>query len=345
MIFPWQATYWEQLAARLDRLPHALLIQARPGVGAVEFGRYLAQSLLCENRQTGGFACGACQACNWFGQGNHPDFRLVVPEALAPEAAGGEGEDAPAPSKEKKKSEQIRIDQVRELQGFLSVGTHRAGSRVVLLYPAETMNNATQNALLKSLEEPPKDTIFVLVTTRIERLLPTIRSRCQRIDLPVPPAAASLAWLKSKQVANPEAALAAAGGAPLAALEAGESDLLRDGLVRALADTRFDPVSAADIAQKAAPAQAVRWVQRWTYDLLSVRQSGRARYHVGQVAALKALAARCDEQELTRFFRRLTGFARLAEHPLNARLFVEDMLLQYAALLRGERWAAAPGSN
>jgi len=78
-MFSWHKKDWNSLAARLQQLPHALLIQGPPGTGIEAFAFTLAEALMCERRTSQGWACGACQACNWFAQGNHPDFRLVQP--------------------------------------------------------------------------------------------------------------------------------------------------------------------------------------------------------------------------------------------------------------------------
>src|SRR5690349_18829158 len=153
MIYPWQQDAWKELGRYRGQRPHALLLRGREGLGAEALAQTFAQSLLCESPQADGLPCGRCPACNWFAQGNHPDFRLLQPESFAPDAAA-EGEDAP-PAKKEKKSEQIRIDQVRALQDFLGIGTHRGGLRVIVVHPAEAMNENTQNALLKNLEEPP----------------------------------------------------------------------------------------------------------------------------------------------------------------------------------------------
>ena len=328
MIFPWQATHWEQLAARLDRLPHALLIQARPGVGAVEFGRYLAQTLLCENRQTGGFACGACQACNWFSQGNHPDFRRLQPESMAPES-----EDESPSKKEKKKSDQIKIEQIRATEGFLAVGTHRGGARVILIDPADAMNPTAQSALLKNLEEPPPGTVYLLVTSRPQRMLPTIRSRCRAVPMGIPPAEAALAWLRSEGVDDAESALAASAGAPFAALAAAELEPARREFLGKLADPSADPIALAQACDVLEPALVVGWLQRWVYDLLSVRLSGRIRYNAAAKAALERLGPAQDPSALTRLLRKLSEARGLAQHPLNTRLFFEDLLMQYRAAM------------
>src|SRR6266705_5611810 len=209
MIFDWQEQPWKAWTRLRERLPHAILIQSGEGLGEFEFAHACAQSLLCERPQPDQRACRPCHACNWFSLGNHPDFRLVVPESMAPDSR----EEGAEPSK--KRSAQIRIEQARELADFLAVGTHRGGLRVVLIYPAEAMNANTQNALLKNLEEPPPATVFLLVTTQPERLLPTVRSRCMKFTLPLPDPGQVARWLKEQGVE--QAALAGAGGAPLAA--------------------------------------------------------------------------------------------------------------------------------
>ena len=311
------------------RLPHAILIQGMEGQGEFELGLAAAQSLLCEKPFPDGRGCGACLACNWFRQGNHPDFRLLVPESLAPESAIEGAE----PARREKRSEQIRIEQVRELSGFLAVGSHRAGLRVVLIYPAETINTNTQNALLKNLEEPPPATVFLLVTARPEALLPTLRSRCIKLPLPPPDAAKALAWLREQGVSNPEAALAGAGGAPLVALREVETQSDRSRFLEGLREPDFDPIALADAALRVPLPELVGWLQRWGHDLLLARVAGRVRYHPDHEAALAELSRRCEPAKIAAYLRRLAEARALVRHPLNAKLFVEDLLLQYRRLL------------
>jgi DNA polymerase-3 subunit delta' len=297
-------------------------------MGEFEFAQACAQSLLCEKPGPDRRACGSCRACSWFLQGNHPDFRLIVPESMAPESR----EEAVEPAK--KRSEQIRIEQVRELAGFLAVGTHRGGLRVLLVYPAEAMNANTQNALLKNLEEPPPATVFLLVATQPERLLATVRSRCLRLTLPLPEPAQVLRWLREQGVERPETALAAAGGAPLAALKAAETEADRLGFIESLQNPRFDPIALAESVGRIPLWDLVGWLQRWSYDLLLARVAGRVRYNPDQGAVIAATAGRCDAAELAGYLRRLAAARALARHPLNAKLFAEDLLLGYQRLIR-----------
>jgi DNA polymerase-3 subunit delta' len=325
-MFEWQSTAWEKWTRVRARLPHAILIKSGDGWGELEFARSVAQSLLCEKPGPGARACGACQACGWFSLGNHPDFRLMVPESLAAEPA----EEGAEPGK--KRSEQIRIEQVRELADFLAVGTHRAGLRVILVYPAEAMNPNTQNALLKALEEPPPATVFLLVATQPDRLLPTVRSRCLKFALPVPDPAQVLRWLKEQGVEHADSALAAAGGAPLAALKGAQAEGDRLAFIEGLRRPQFDPVALAESVQRLPLWDLVGWLQRWSLDLLLVRATGRARYHVGQEKAIAEIASRCAPAKIAAYLRSLAQAKALAKHPLNAKLFVEDLLLQYQHL-------------
>jgi len=234
----------------------------------------------------------------------------------------------------KKRSEQVRIEQVRELADFLAVGTHRGGLRVILVYPAEAMNANTQNALLKNLEEPPSATVFLLVTTQPERLLATVRSRCLRFTLPFPPSEPVLRWLKEQGLEHPEAMLAGAGGAPLAALKAADTDADRLRFTGSLGSSGFDPIALAETVLRVPLWDLVGWLQRWSCDLLLARVAGRVRYNPNQEGLIVDTARHCDAADIAAYLRRLAQARALARHPLNAKLFVEDLLLGYQRLIR-----------
>lgn len=327
MIYSWIETPLSQLVESRARLPHALLVHGREGVGQFELAMAFAQFLFCEKPAPGGRACGRCSACIWFGQGNHPDFRLLQPESMAADEEGETNADS------KKKSDQIRIEQVRDLQRFLAVGTHRGGLRVVILHPADAMNVSTQNAVLKSLEEPPPETLFLVVTSFPHRLLPTIRSRCQNIAVPIPERDQAARWLEDQGIENPESLLALAGGAPLSAMRLSESEPVRRRLIEQLSAPGFDPVAVTEHCLGAEPGEVVAWLQRWVYDLLSLRLTGRLRYHFADEQGVRAAAARCDPSRAATLLRTLAKARSLAQHPLNPRLFFEDLLIQYHDLI------------
>ncbi|HEX4797872.1 MAG TPA: DNA polymerase III subunit delta' [Burkholderiales bacterium] len=328
-MFIWQDSAWNAWLPIQERLPHAILIRGAEGSGELEFAQGVAQSLLCENPRGDRRGCGVCPACGWFAQGNHPDFRLLVPDSLLPESQ----EEGAEPARKEKRSEQIRIEQVRELADFLAVGTHRAGRRIILIYPADAMNANTQNALLKNLEEPPPETVFLLVSAQPDRLLPTVRSRCMKFTLPLPDPAQVARWLKEQGVKQPEAALASAGGAPLAALKAAGSESDRLRFIEGLRDPGFDPIALAETVLRVPPWDLVGWLQRWSYDLLLERVAGRIHYHVDHEGVIADTSRNCEAADISTYLRGLTQARSLARHPLNAKLFVEDLLLQYQRLI------------
>ena len=342
-IYPWQQQDWQQLQQLRARLPHAILFHGAEGTGKTAFAERFAHSLLCDRPLPDGHACGACEACGWFSQYSHPDYRRVRPEVLEQDGAdeGTAEGDEPAAKKSgsstRAPSKEIRIEQVRSLATFMNVTTHRAGLRVVLLYPAEALNSASANALLKTLEEPPPQTIFLLVAHRIERLLPTILSRCRKFTLGMPGRDAALLWLETQGVTDAPRWLAEQGGAPLAAWESaqGEHAEARDELLTQLA--RPDAAGALAVAerlQKLPLTLLVGWQQRWLADLFSAKLCARVRYYPGHQQALTALAARMSVDTLQQALRDSGARRGVAEHPLSARLFIEDMLLAYTRLFR-----------
>ncbi|HTH44793.1 MAG TPA: DNA polymerase III subunit delta' [Oxalicibacterium sp.] len=336
--YPWQDAAWRQLQQMRARLPHAILFHGPEGIGKAAFAEAFAQSLLCETPQTDGHACGQCQACGWFTQYSHPDYRRVRPEVLDDgEADADEGEAAESKKAKSTKapSKEIKIDQIRALADFMNVSTHRSGMRVVVLYPAEALNTAAANSLLKTLEEPPPDTMFLLVSNGLDRLLPTILSRCRKFALALPARDAALAWLKTQQVKDAENWLDEQGGAPLSAYalaQAGDREAI-DELLRQLTQPGVEgALKTAERLQKTAPADLVAWLQRWLYDVLSVKLSGTIRYYPRYRKELNALAAKVETAALLQAIKAVGDRRAIADHPLAPKLFIEDMLLDYAAI-------------
>lgn len=158
--------------------------------------------LVCEQE----VACGECRACRLAQAGNHPDIFAVNPE---------EGKT------------EITVDNARSINHFLALTPHMAPRRVALIDQADHLNRAAANAILKTLEEPPAESFLLLVSDTPARLLPTIRSRCQRLTLGKPERGEALAYLNDRKISAPETALFLAHGAPLAAeaLPEGAADI------------------------------------------------------------------------------------------------------------------------
>jgi DNA polymerase-3 subunit delta' len=328
-IYSWQDAIWQQLAAMRQRHHHALLLRGAKGIGKLDFAVQLSKSILCERPVAGGLACTSCSSCNWFDLGNHPDFRL-----LSPEQEVSEDEEA-IPAKKTGKKSQISIAQVRELGDFLELVSHRSGgSRIVLIHPAEALNQASANALLKMLEEPPNGAMFILVAHQAQKLLPTIMSRCHKIDMPVPAEAQALEWLKQQGVQDPQPLLDYAGGSPLAALEtADESANKLPELWKNLSKgAGMDAFSSASIFVSHGMETAILALQKWIYDLATCKLTGQIRYHMSLQGALQALAKSVDLGLLLDFQRKLDEARKSATHPLNNEMQLESLLIQYTQL-------------
>ncbi len=327
--YPWHAQPLARLLGDRSRLPHALLVHGRAGIGKAEFVRALAAGVLCESPRDG-LACGGCESCHWFSQGNHPDYREVVPEADAPEEDDAESDGGKTQARAK--SVVIKIEQIRDIADFIALSTHRAGYRVLVLRPAEAMQPAAANALLKTLEEPPPATLIVLVADQPSRLLATIRSRCRHLELGVPATGAAIEWLRGLGVAEPETVLALSGGAPLFARDLAEpSELeLRRRIVAELARPGgAHPVAFAAALDRPALERFLYWMQTWVHDLLRARLAGGVRHHRDQAGAISARARRSNVAALFALERELIAARRLASHPLNPRLVAESLLLAY----------------
>ncbi len=331
---------WAQLELRRAQLPHALLLAGQRGIGKFDLARRFAESLLCEKPTDKHEACGSCSACGWLAQGNHPDFRLLQPDALAEEES-----DSTESGGKKKPSQQITIDQVRALDDFLHVGTHRHGARVVLVNPAEAMNRSTANSLLKSLEEPIASTLFILVSSEPERLLPTIRSRCQAMPVPLPATSLSEEWLRQAGVTDVAHWLALAGGSPLLAVELGSSEerVLLDALIAELSrGKQLAPLAAAASLDRVIKAEKrpaplkrmIEWSQKWLYDLALACEGQALCYFVSQTSTIQRLAKGAGTASVLAFNRKTLQYRMHCEQPLNSRLFLEEFFMSYAAMFR-----------
>ncbi len=324
-IYPWQQDDWKRLQSLRNRTSQGLLFQGLQGIGKLALALHYARSLLCEQPDAEGFACEHCQACHWFEQGSHPDFRFLQPDSLTEEAETG-----------KKPSSQISVDQIRSLADFMAMTAHQGGRRVVIIHPAEAMNANAANALLKNLEEPPKGLLFMLVTHKPQQLLPTLLSRCLAFGLAPPNAAMAERWLAAKGLNHPADALAAAGFSPLLALQnadqrgAAERDKLRQALRQ---PAMLDVFALAEVLQKTEQVLLVQWLQLWCYDLASFKLTGRLRYHPQDLVAITALVAPLDVMNLVRLQKFLQTAKKEAQHTLNTKLFIESILFTYRQLI------------
>jgi DNA polymerase-3 subunit delta' len=304
------------------RMPHALLLAGAPGVGKMVFARRLAHRLLCEQPSSTGEACRQCRQCLLLKAGSHPDFRLVLPE---------EGK------------KQINIDIIRELVAgnTLSVGTD--AYRIFVIHPADAMGRGAANALLKTLEEPIEGTLIILISSRIDLLPITIRSRCQLLKFAQPGTPQAIDWLKNNSSAAPaelDQALLLAQGAPLRAAELvtdGElehhNQLLNDFV--AIGQGKSAAVATAETWLKGSElAQLFAYLSSWLSALIRQKMTSSTE---AVFPLLQSLSEQVDLASVYKLLDKLHELQRMSMNNLNPQLALESILLEWGRLANGER--------
>lgn len=320
---PWLAAPLAQ--ARALRQAHALLLHGPAGVGHLEFAGLLAQAWLCEDPARA--PCGRCGSCRLVRSRTHPDLLLVLPEAwrarlgwLSEESAGAKAEAKP--------SRDIKVEQVRQAIDWSHQTSGRGRGKALLLHPADALNGPSANALLKTLEEPAAGLRLLLTSTDPEHLLPTVRSRCQRLRLELPTPEEASRWLEAQGLGDAAPLLALAGGSPLEALDWAHEGV--DAAWLAELPLRLAAGDAAPLAGRPLP-RVVDLLLKLSHDLQARAVGAAPRFFIASrwppAAALPALAA---------WQRELLRVARHDEHPWNLPLLVQSLVTQATAL-----WPAA----
>jgi len=342
-LLPWLAAPLEH---GLGLRAHALLLHGPAGVGQFELGLALATGWLCEAADAAARPCGSCASCHLMGAQAHPDFHLLVPDALRPtlnwrvmeegdeDAQGGKGKAKP--------SKEVRVEAVRAAIEWGQRTTARGRAKVILIHPGQAMNPIAANALLKTLEEPAGRLRLILTAHDPEALLPTVRSRCQRLRLDAPTRSQALPWLTAQGLVRPEVLLAAAGGQPLEALAVAADGIDSDawerlpravhrGLTAALADWPLPRLIDA--------------LQKLCLDLMCLRAEAQPRYYgAAELAPLMGQGGP-SWPALAKWSRELVLAARHDEHPWHAGLRSEALVVQGARLWHKPRSPALAGAN
>ncbi len=321
-VLPWQVDLWRQLAGRAQHA-HAYLLHGPAGIGKRLLAEQLMALLLCQ-RPVEARACGECKACQLLAAQTHPDHYVLEPEEV---------------------DKAIRVDQVRDLVGFVTQTAQLGGRKVILLEPAEAMNLNAANALLKSLEEPSGDTVLLLISHQPSRLLPTIKSRCVQQACPLPGRQQSLDWLAARlPELGPELReqlLTLAAGSPLAALKLHEQKVLElraqvvDGVKKLLKQQR----SASQLAEgwNALPLILLfDWFCEWAHLILRYQMAGdEAELGAADMQkVLQYLAQKSSQQKVIALQDWLLEHRQkvLGKANLNRVLLLEALLVQWATL-------------
>lgn len=323
----WLTPAWERFATALaeDRLGQALLFVGPPGVGKRLLADTLARALLCREPGDDGLPCGNCPSCVQMTAGSHPDYVELTPE-----------EDA----------RDIRVAQTREFSRRLRLTAHYT-RRIGLIEPPEALTVSAANSLLKTLEEPPAAAHVLLVSERPSAVLATIRSRCQRIRIPLPDSTAVHDWAEARESGVTDA-LALARGAPLRA-EALAANGIAERLPRwwndleALASGRETPLSVAERWHQEPSGELLDWLYLAVSDLLK-RVCGIApsfwalHTHARHVTSV---AEFMDEARLRRIAATVAETRRLLDSNVDRRLLWESLAIELWACRKRTRSNAA----
>jgi DNA polymerase-3 subunit delta' len=309
-----------QLSSLLTRQGHAWLLQGPSGLGQYSLGLELARTWLCEQPTPQG-ACYQCKSCHAVDVRTHADLAVLMPETLALELGWplDEKTQKDLDDKKRKPSKEIRVEAARDMVAFTQQTRSGGSTKVVLIYPAERMNHVTANTILKTLEEPPGETRFVLASEAAHQLLPTIRSRCQMHNMAWPDEPQSLQWLSEQGLpaADAPSLLRAAGGRPEDALMLANTGLkASQWAALPKAAQRGDLSSLSD----STPAQIISALQKLCHDLLASHAGAAPRFFLPADLPMAGSMA-----SLTQWAKDLSQSLRTAEHPYNPGLMVEAL--------------------
>lgn len=321
--FPWHSEPWQRVvdARAAARLPHALLLAGPPGLGKVAFARRLSEALVCAQPIGSGDACGVCAACRQSLAGCHPDQHWVSPEE---------------PGK------MIRIDTIRALTAKSVLAAQEGGYRVFVIDPAEQMNRAAANALLKTLEEPVSRSVLVLVSSHPDRLAATIRSRCQVVRFNLPAIAEVRTWMHARaQGCELDDALAISGGAPLRALKALEEGWVEAGRrisaeLASLKQRSSNPLQVVEEWEKRPLTLIFDSLKRCISDMIRLGSglSNARIFHPGMRTELQSLGQGIDLQMLYRFNDELLQLDRDSSRNLNVQMMLEHIANRWLQITR-----------
>ena len=316
-IYPWFSQQWEYITRLIKSktLPHALLLAGPAGIGKHQFARMISASLVCEHPTDEFVACGKCKHCHLFEAHTYPDFVHVALE---------EGDNV------------IAVDVIRAMISKLYLTRHFEHYKVALIETADAMNVNAANAILKTLEEPPDNTLLILVSSHPQSLPATIRSRCQIISMHAPSEAQAHTWLEqiSPEV-EWEPLLKVAQGGPLRALEFHQTDLLdqRISVMNGFLGLFERDASPLEISTKFESVEftlSSHWIQSIILDLLRIKSAENpiTLENPDFYRPLLALAPRLRVPLIIEFWELLIERKSIYDKSLNFKLFIESMVLQ-----------------
>ena len=319
-IYPWLKDAWMAIHQN-NKLPHALIFKGKEGIGKHDFAITFAKSYLCQTLLPNYLPCEACPSCHWFPD-SHPDFKHIAPI---------ESEDDESSKRKTVRKKNIAIHQIRELSEYLELSAHQEkGKRIVLIEPADSLNQSASNALLKILEEPPENTLFILVTSQAQRLIATIRSRCQLLELRGPSLEEARLFLDGQKIVHEESLLSFTGGSPFSAMKELENQSERSVITQLLAQGHKVDITKINYTIL---TQGLDWtvnmIQKWAFDLLLSFHTQQSYYFKKEEARIYSQAKQLNLDALLLFTNELNELKKIASHPVNQELQLQNIFIKY----------------
>ncbi len=319
-IYPWLKDAWIAIHQN-NKLPHALIFKGKEGIGKHDFAMTFAKSYLCQTQLPNYLPCEVCKSCHWFPD-SHPDFKHIAPI---------ESEDDESSKRKTVRKKNIAIHQIRELSEYLELSAHQEkGKRIVSIEPADSLNQSASNALLKILEEPPENTLFILVTSQTQRLIATIRSRCQLLDLRGPSLEEARLFLDGQKIVHDESLLSFTGGSPFSAMKELENQSERNVITQLLSQGHKIDITKINYTIL---TQGLDWtvnmIQKWAFDLLLSFHTQQSYYFKKEEARIYSQAKQLNLDALLLFTNELNELKKIASHPLNQELQLQNIFIKY----------------
>lgn len=324
---PWLQSSWSQLGnyIKQNRIPQALLIIGNKGLGKQQLAEQFSQSLMCSSPALDGTYCEKCQSCILFKAKTHPDYIFIEPEEAGKE---------------------IGIAVIRQLTSKLSLKPQFENYRLVVINPADKLNNSSANAFLKYLEEPTERTCLVLVTDKPSKLPATITSRCQKLTVSISDEALATNWLKQQGVLqNTEQLLKMAQGSPLLAKQFSDESIIKfrtDCFSQWFKIARSEDsfILTAEQWSKLDKARQERlhyWLISWVMDIikLSVNKQAKEIVNLDLTISLQEMAEKLNLKKLYKYYDFLLLSQQRLDTQLNKQLMFEEILIQWSELNSG----------
>ena len=311
-----------QTAAARQRLAHAYLFHGEDAIGKRTIAVCFAQALLCERPSEPNLdACGVCRSCQQIEIRTHPDYFMIEPDR---ELA----------------TPQIKIEQIREIEQQILYRPLVGDHKVCIIDDADRLTTGAANALLKTLEEPPDHSLFLLITGRPASLPATIRSRCQSLRFATPPRTDVEAALILKREMRPadarflamlsEGRLGAALSMDLKSVQAQQQELLELVSPNFLRSVTNVLTASESLAKADRAADTLSWIARWIRDLLIIQVGGDRDQvlYLDQIPALERDARTAQTDDLLELLRDIEETQQQANRHLNLHMALENILLR-----------------